>query len=247
MRIKGEKVDIDYAKTKKFFDSREEKYREDYPYVTTMYQDAHPQLTDERNRAEVSKILPLLQLDENARVLDLGCGVGRWADAIECEITEYFGVDFSAGLIQIARSRNKRHGFRFEQMSVCDFGEYFRAHKMKRFNCLIIAGVLIYLNDSDVEELFRLFSDILAPEALVYMREPVGIQDRLTLKDFYSEELAQDYNTIYRTAGEYRHMLEKNAPDFAVIQADYLFDHPSLNNRKETSQYYYILKKETVE
>lgn len=247
MRLKKEKIDIDYAKTKEFFNSREDKYREDYPYVTTMYQDAHPQLTDARNEAEVSRIYPLLQFDKSSRVLDLGCGIGRWADAIDCEIAGYFGVDFSEGLISIARERNTRANFSYEAMSVCDFGEYFQLHNLKRFNRLIIAGVLMYLNDSDVERLFQLFSDILVPGALVYLREPVGIQDRLTLKDFYSEELAHDYHTIYRTATEYRQMLEKNAPDFTISQADFLFERPVLNNRKETSQYYYLLKKESLE
>ena len=42
MRITGKKVDIDYAKTKNFFEARGEKYREDHPYVTTMYQDRNP-------------------------------------------------------------------------------------------------------------------------------------------------------------------------------------------------------------
>lgn len=243
MRLKKEKIDIDYTKTKEFFDSRDGKYRKNHPYVTTMYQDAHPQLTEARNEAEVGRICPLLQLDKSSRVLDLGCGIGRWADAIDCEIAEYFGVDFSEGLISIARERNTRANFSYETMSICDFGEYFLSHNLKHFNCLIIAGVLVYLNDSDVERLFRLFSDILVPGALIYLRVPVGIQERLTLKDFYSEELAHEYHSIYRTDAEYRKMLEKNAPDFTICQADFLFERPALNNRKETSQYFYILKK----
>lgn len=247
MRVKGKKVDIDYSKTRAFFDSREEKYNEEHPYVTTMYQDAHPHLTDERNRAEVEKILPLLELGPTSRILDLGCGIGRWADAIQCSVEGYLGVDFSKGFIEIAQKRNLKSAFEFVQMSVCDFGEYFRAHGLQPFNRLIAAGILIYLNDSDVKALFRLFPEILGPDAIVYMREPVGIQERLTLKDFFSEELNHDYHTIYRMAEEYRSMLEEAAPDFEVLQAGFLFDHPLLNNRRETSQYYYLIKRNTVE
>lgn len=243
MRATGGKIDLDYAKTKEFFDSREKKYTEEHPYVITMYQDAHPKLTDIRNQAEINKILPILQLEQKSRILDLGCGIGRWADAIHCKVTEYLGIDFSEGLVRIARSRNKRPEFSFEQMSVCDFGAFFRSHHLHPFNCLIISGVLLYLNDLDIEKLFQAFSDFLVPEGIVYLREPIGIQERLTLKDFYSQELGHDYHTIYRTVDEYRYMLTKNAPFFTVKQEGFLFDDPKLNNRKETSQYYFILKR----
>lgn len=243
LRIKGKKVDIDYSKTREFFDSRENKYNEEHPYVTTMYQDAHPQLTDERNRAEVEKILPLLELGSTSRILDLGCGIGRWADAIQCGVEGYLGVDFSKGFIEIAKKRNRKSTFEFVQMSVCDFGEYFRTHGVQPFNRLIAAGILIYLNDSDVEALFQLFSEILAPEAIAYLREPVGVQERLTLRDFFSQELNHDYHTIYRTAEEYCSIMKKAAPDFKILQSGFLFDCPQLNNRQETSQYYYLIKR----
>ena len=200
--------------------------------MTTMYQDKQPHLTDARNQAEIDKILPLLELDPNAQILDVGCGVGRWADAIPCNVAGYLGIDFSEGLVQIARSRNQKSSFIFETMSVCDFGKYFRSHKLKPFNRLIAAGILIYLNDSDVKELFRLFSEILVPGAVVYMREPVGIRERLTLKDFFSEELNHDYHTIYRTAEEYRLMMEENAPAFSILQSGFLFDSPGLMTLK---------------
>ncbi len=243
MRIKGKKIDLDYVETKAFFDSREKVYTEEHPYVTTMYQDAHPQLTEERNQAEVNKLLPLLKLGQTSRILDLGCGIGRWADAIPCTVEAYLGVDFSDGFIRIARRRNRKENFSFEQMSVCDFGPYFRNRKLRPFNRLIAAGILLYLNDADIKVLMELFSEILAPEAIVYMREPVGIQERLTLKDFFSEELKHNYHTIYRTAEEYRLLLNMYAPDFEVFQAGFLFDEPLLNNRQETSQYYYLLKR----
>lgn len=243
MRIKREKVDIDYDKTKVFFEARGEKYNEEYPYVTTMYQDRHPQLTDERNREETAKILPLLQLDKTSRILDLGCGIGRWADCITSPIASYLGIDFSESLVQIARSRNTKDNFSFEQMSVCDFGAYYRSCSLLPFNRLIIASVFTYLNDEDVENVLRFLEEILSPEAIVYIREPVGIHERLTLKDFYSQELEHDYNVIYRSAEEYRNLIKKRCPTFSMAQEEFLFDTPALNNRKETSQYYFILRR----
>lgn len=245
MRIKREKVNIDYSKTKTFFEARGAKYNEEYPYVTTMYQDQHPQLTDKRNREETARILPLLQLNETARVLDLGCGIGRWADSIICPIESYLGIDFSENMVQIARSRNTRDNFRFERTSVCDFKEYYESSGFRPFNRLIIAGVFMYLNDEDVNNILRFLPDVLSPDSIIYIREPVGIQERLTLKDFYSQELEHNYNSIYRSAEEYRQIFQDNAPAFVSVREGFLFDAPELNNRKETSQYYFILRKRT--
>lgn len=245
MRIKGEKVDIDYANSKSFYESRGAKYSEDHPYVTIMLQDQNPQLTDDRNRAETTKILPLLQLDETSRVLDLGCGIGRWADAITCPIESYLGVDFSENLVQIARNRNKRDNFSFEQMSVLDFKEYYERDGLHPFNHLIIANVFMYLNDEDVNRILRFLPDVLSLGAIAHIQEPVGIQERLTLKDYYSQELECNYNAIYRSAKEYRQMLQKNAPVLAIVHEGFAFGNPTLNNRKETSQYYFILRKES--
>lgn len=246
MRIKGKKVDIDYEKTREFFEARGDKYNEAHPYVTTMYQDNNPQLTEARNQEEIGRILPLLNLDKDSRILDLGCGIGRWADATGDDILSYLGVDFSRSLIEIARARNTRRQFSFEQMSVCDFEEYYHNHTLAPFNRLIIAGVLTYLNDTDVERVFCMLPKILTEGAVAYIREPVGIEERLTLKDFYSQELAHDYHTIYRSADEYKRMLLEYAPAMDILKEGFLFGNPALNNRKETSQYYFIMRKETL-
>lgn len=67
----------------------------------------------------------------------------------------------------------------------------------------------------------------------------------MTLKDFYSEELRDDYNAIYRTRDELLEIFEDTLFEngFSVEQEGYLFEEPELNNRKETSQYYFILKR----
>ena len=183
-------------------------------------------------------------MDEASRVLDLGCGVGRWADSITRPIESYLGIDFCETLVRLARSRNTRDNFSFEQMSVCDFKEYFEGSGLRPFSRLIVSGVFLYLNDEDVSKILRFLPDVLTCGAVVYIREPVGIQERLTLKDFYSQELEHEYNTIYRSAEEYRQLFQSNAPSLVPVREGFLFDDPALNNRKETSQDYFILRRE---
>ena len=82
MRITEEIANINYNETKQFFKKRAERFKEDNPYSVTMYQDDNQELVRERNQKEVDKLLPLLKLQKESRVLDVGCGIGRWADEI---------------------------------------------------------------------------------------------------------------------------------------------------------------------
>ena len=77
------------------------------------------------------------------------------------------------------------------------------------------------------------------------VRSPIGTDYRLTLKDFYSEELKSDYNAIYRTRDEYIKLFEDSLipAGFSVTDEGFMFDDDSLNNRKETIQYYFILER----
>lgn len=118
MRITEKIVDIDYKETKRFFEKRADKFSAENPYSVTMYQDRNKQLVKERNRKETEKLLPLLKLDADSRVLDVACGIGRWADVMPDCIREYCGVDFSRELIEIARQRNKKDNFHFLEGAV---------------------------------------------------------------------------------------------------------------------------------
>lgn len=244
MRITDQKVDIEYNKTKAFYDHRAEKYNNEHPYIATMCQDQHPEIAEQRNCIEISQILPLLNLDQQARVLDIGCGVGRWADAISQEITYYLGCDFSEQMVEIAISRNQKNNFNFAVVSAMEIEQYCKQQNISAFSHIIISGVLMYLNDVDVIAILQSLSTLALPGATVYIREPMGTEARLTLKDFYSEELQHDYNTIYRTREEYRDMLGMYAPDFKISAHGAMFEQTALNNRKETAQFYFILHKE---
>ena len=82
MRIKEKITDIDYGKSKQFFKNRAGKFQKDNPYSVTMYQDNNEALVRERNRLETEKLLPFLSLDNHSKVLDIACGIRRWADAL---------------------------------------------------------------------------------------------------------------------------------------------------------------------
>lgn len=245
MRIKEEITEIDYSETKQFFKKRAGKFKENNPYSVTMYQDDNQELVTERNQKEVEKLLPMLKLHKNSRVLDVGCGIGRWADALPECIEEYCGVDFCGELIEIANNRNKKRNFFFYEGATDEIEQILQKREKGRYNTILVIGNFVYLNDEDLKTALSQIERICEPHAIICIREPIGIEDRLTLKDFFSEELKDNYNAIYRTRTELKNYFESSFIEkgFWIREEGFLFDEDKLNNRKETAQYYYILER----
>lgn len=246
MRIKNNKENIDYMETIGFFDRRAKKYRDDNPYSVTMYQDDNSELVKKRNAAEIEKLKPFLNLNYKSRVLDIACGIGRWSDAIEEDILEYCGIDFCSEFIELARKRNKEKKNRyFFCSSSLDLQECIENNDKGKFNVILLIGSLMYLNDEDLGSVLRQIEAVCEEETVICIREPIGINERLTLKEQFSDELKDNYNAIYRTRGELLKFLETAfiGNGFKIVAEDFLFENVELNNRKETAQYYYILKR----
>lgn len=245
MRILGGKEEINYDETQVFFLNRARKFNKDNPYAVTMYQDNNPELVKQRNAKEVEKLLPLLHLDNNSKVLDIACGIGRWSDAITMDIDRYCGIDFCEDFIMKARELNKGKNNRFFFNGKSnEIADCLLKHQMGgKFNRILFMGSWHYLNDIDVEGTFQEICEIVDNEALIVMRGPIGISERLTLKEHFSEELADTYNAIYRTRDELVEMMNNSMlkNGFTIKEEDFLYE--SLNNRKETTQYYFLLER----
>lgn len=198
MRVNEKHVNIDYQKTKDFFKHRAEKFQENNPYSVTMYQDNNKELVRERNEYETEKLLSLLSIDKESEILDVACGIGRWADAIKTEVKKYCGIDFSDELIRIATERNKRDNYYYYVGSTSQLEKIIKQKRKGKFNIVLIVGIMLYLNDNDVIEMLQQIERCCEKEAVICIREPIGIEERLTLKDYYSDELKCDYNAIYR-------------------------------------------------
>ncbi|MCH5249288.1 MAG: class I SAM-dependent methyltransferase [Lachnospiraceae bacterium] len=245
MRLRREKIEINYKETQHFFQKRAQKYNMENPYSVTMYQDNNPELVKERNKVEVSRLRPLLHLTAESRVLDVACGIGRWADAILEDIDEYCGVDFSKELIEIANKRNNRNNFAFYEGSISEIDKVLLANGKGKYNTVLMVGIVMYLNDNDLFSTLNAIEKVCEEHTVLCVREPIGISERLTLKDFYSDELQDNYNAIYRTREEFKEVFEATLfkRGFSITKEGFVFNEPSLNNRKETSQYYYIIER----
>lgn len=251
MRIKNREGEvspkIDRKSVLGFFERRAERVGELGPTRAVIYQDKTPDLAERRDAAEKSLLLPKLALTPKSRLLDVGCGTGRWAEVIIPACGRYVGSDFSPGLVKVASER-----FRAEEnasFAVCASDQLAleALGEPTPFTHVLVSGVLIYLNDEEVFSTLGKLGEVASDTCRILIREPVGLQERLTIKEHYSEELEQEYNAIYRTEREILKALDATLGrvGFVVVDSGDVYSEPQLNNRSDTRQRWYLLRRGT--
>ncbi len=210
-----------------------------------MYQDKNPEIAVRRDAHEKERILPLLNLTSSSRVLDAGCGVGRWCKPVIDAGASYYGTDFSQSLIDTAITTYESYDSAGFQVLSAEKLSFDLIETEQKFTHAIIAGVIMYLNDDDLSQFLSGLATCMAENSRLYIREPVSVSQRLTLKEHWSDDLDSVYSAIYRTHSELLNSFEdaliRNG--FTIITEENLFDEDGLNNRKETIQRFYILER----
>lgn len=262
-RIIEEKVEIDYNKTQAFFEQRGNNGKQlENKYNYVLFQDDHPQLALERDQKEKQKILPYLLEVWNRKskgtekvALDIGCGIGRWGEELLKHNLHYIGIDYSEHLLSIANETLDFQSDRVQLVhgAIQQLSDLVESEQLKRpFDIILINGVLMYLNDTDLLHVLETVATLMDENTILYIKETVSKEQRLTLNGFYSKELVQEYSAIYRYVGEYTSLLEEVLGDKSTMEwiaSGELYE-DELKNRKETVDYFYLLKrkvrKETV-
>jgi SAM-dependent methyltransferase len=247
MRVYNQHVELDYGATARFFAERGRRIDEVGPLCAVLYQDQKPELAEQRSAHEIATITPRLVGGRGPlAVLDVGCGTGRWALTLADDLRSYTGLDFCPEFLDEARSatnalaRPDRFAFLHADLSkgLPD------AVAPGSFDTVIMAGVLLYLNDDDALRLLRQLGERLAVGGRIYLREPLGLQARLTLESHFSQDLGAEYSSVYRGCDEFATLLQSAAQGTGLTLTHGGELYPSdLENRAETRQFCFILDK----
>ena len=234
-RVYNEKIDISTTAAKKFWT---EQVNKPITLKTVLLGvDKKNDAQTRRNKKE-NKILNDLvsNISSPLNILDIGCGIGRWADNLKDRLDFYTGIDYSKGFIDYAKNKFAANDkIEFYEISACDIDKIEFSNEYKLIIC---TGVLMYINDEDISKIFQAFKRI-SPE-YVYIQESISLMDgRLTLNNFESKDLKANYSAIYRTKAEYEKYYKQNG--FRVLKTDLLLD-DEIGGRKETNAQYWILK-----
>lgn len=233
-RLYGDKENIDSEEVKNFFSERASRELESDLSIV-LFQDKE---NSEQRHIEEKKLFYEHVDIEGKKVLEVGCGIGRWAEALHGKCESFLGIDYTEDLIDIANESYDYDDCKFQVMSATDI----KADELliePPFDVIIFSGVLMYINDDDIKLVFNELNKIGADDKKLFIMEPVSrMESRLTLKDFYSEGLEADYSAIYRTEEEYMELFE--GLNYNKVYSDDIFE--DLSDHSETHYKFFVIE-----
>ena len=240
-RVYGEKVSIDTGNTVSFYDQRAKTIKNrKQEYTTVLLGDQDPDFSVKWDAYEKQFILPKLKLNQDKVILDIGCGIGRWAEAVADQCKEYYGVDFSSKMIAVAKENIKNENCHFYAMSAVDAVSNPKITDRK-YDIVLDVGVSMYINEEELVECYQGLKKLADRDTLFYFEESVGKKERITLNHIWSDNLNAYYGAIYRTREEYKRLIEECMNGVEFIEEGYL-QCLDKEEHAETSHWYALFK-----
>lgn len=138
-------------------------------------------LSIESEKSEEQAIMSLIKIRPGMKILDLGCGEGRWAKVLKNRDVKYVGVDFSDELINKARKKNIENNVEFISKPAQDFiSDY-------KFDFIFIFGLITYMNDEDIRKLSRNCRVMLKNGGKLILRD-VALNDEVADRRVYDDK-----------------------------------------------------------
>lgn len=173
---------------------------------------------------------------------NVGCGIGRWVNNLKSEIDVYHGIDFSEIFVNKACEayRNYNNVY-FYKMSATDID---RNILLNKYDLVIMNGICMYINDIQLSDLFNKLNELISDDGCIYLQESISImENRLTLKDFYSKDLNSNYSPIYRTKIEYEKMIARSLTSFEIMTTGLLLDKETGAREETNAQYWFLTRR----
>ncbi len=247
-RIEGTCIDIDMESVHEMFIERINRTVRDVDAPTIPSSDVHIDHVKLWTENECRKWLPCLKLDETSRVLEMGFGTGRMTKYLTPLCGHYTGIECVDEFVKIAQARTDIH--LDNAVLLKGYFHDLATHRLKlpcqTYNRFVIAaGVFTYINDEEAREDIKALVPLLSEQedCIIYISEPIAVENRLTLNKFYSEEMKQEYSAIYRTENQYLKLFIPLLEAGFIIKVSEEFFEKDIKGRKETRQWVFILER----
>jgi 2-polyprenyl-3-methyl-5-hydroxy-6-metoxy-1,4-benzoquinol methylase len=145
-----------------------------------------------RHYYEVRNFLKHVPLSPASKVLELGCGSGRWALSLAPLVNEYVGIDVNHKAINVAESLARSQGINnatFLCQSIADI------KIASLFDTVYLSGVSQYLSDESLHHVLDGLQANLAGNAVLIDRSTINTAEREVMNN-------DTYISVYRTPQE---------------------------------------------
>lgn len=210
------KQEHDLIETRKFWSNRHKEYVDSSLGTLTLFSD-NQHYIDYMCNAGLWHLTNILKTKNKPKVLDLGCGPGREDILISPFCSHILAVDYSQGLIDIAKDEQKKAG-----ISNIDFQteDITKLNIKDKFDVIIIAGTLLYLTDSQIHTLLQAIQYNISPDGILYSRESTAMKTRISRRNEFDQKFNCLYNATYRTTEEFINIF--NSYGFKILTSHFL-------------------------
>ncbi len=188
-------------------------------------------LSEEKSNIEKTKIEILLKKQNRNynSCLEIGAGTCQWTYTLSKSARKILCTDTSKGMLDLGRGFIKKNHPKIQtEFLVGDICKE-REPKNSPYDLIFISGLILYLSDDKFTSLLNFISKNTKKNAIVILREPIGIMEEYILENVYSEELKTNYSAIYRTE---EHIIKKFQENNFILESnDYFHDLNSKFNR----------------
>ena len=135
-------------------------------------------------------------LDRNGAALDLGSGMGFWAEKFAYSFARVDALERSSSLYLDLEKRCSKHS----NMRAF-LGDALSFQPDQRYQLIFLGGLLMYLDENDVVSLLKRLKQCLEPGGIILCRESTVRDQTLILKG--------EYNAVYRSVKSYASLFQK--------------------------------------
>ncbi len=157
----------------------------------------------------VQRLIHCADTDYSGTVLDLGTGVGYWAEYFAKQFSRVVAVEASVPLYESLVQRCSPYA------NVISINTDVLSFEPKgRFSLIFLGGILMYLNECDVINLLQKVASYLEPNGVILCRESTVRNETVTRKGTYQAvyRSVETYTQIFNKAGLSVAKVELNVP-----------------------------------
>ncbi len=135
----------------------------------------------------------LIKNIEKPRLLEVGCGSGRWAWALHKQLSKYVGIDISKKSIEWAINKKKKMNIKNCTFQTVPLNKFVSKNK---FDIIYFGGVTQYMSDAELEKNLIYTTNLLSNNGVIIDRSTIS------LEKFGASKSSSNYYAKYRTKKE---------------------------------------------
>lgn len=207
--------DIDYQKTKNYWDSIGDFYNNFYSIAYRGTDDEEIDFYHFKKHLDFIRRYILLYDIKTVNFLDVGCGPGNFIDYLKDNFDTLKGIDQSEYMINIARKRFQK--FPNIIIEKADINTY-TLQENKKYDLIFIGGVFLYIKEDDVIKFLKKIKGVIDNNSIVVVRD-VNVRRTQILQD------KNDYMIIRRSIGDIKKIFGNAGLEIVSTERNYYFSY----------------------